>query len=80
MIWGLLATMGAQVAITWYVGRLGVRELAAAGFIFPVIMTVRSLDIGLAAGTSSAIARALGGGEGVASRAWRPTPCYSQVC
>lgn len=68
MVGGLLATMGAQVIVTGYVGRLGVSVLAAASFTFPVLMTVMSLGIGLAAGTSAVVARALGGGEAAVAR------------
>jgi MATE family, multidrug efflux pump len=57
---GTLATMGAQVLIIGYVGALGVPELAAASFTFPVAMVLISLGIGLAAGTSAVVARDLG--------------------
>ena len=46
MIWGLFATMGAQVAITWYIGRLGVPALAAASFTFPVMSTPERRKVG----------------------------------
>ena len=63
LVWGVLATMGAQVVITWCVGRLGVAEFAAIGFAFPIVMTVVSFGIGFAAGTSAAVAQDLGRGD-----------------
>ena len=59
-----LSTMMAQGLIdTWFLGQVGDRELAAFGFGFPVLMIVTSVAIGLAAGTSSVVARAIGAGD-----------------
>jgi len=56
-----IATMMAQALIdTWFIGQVGVRELAAYSFGFPILMIVTSVAIGLGAGTSSVVARALG--------------------
>ena len=44
----------------YFLGRVGDRELAALGFAFPVLMVVSSVAIGLGAGTSSVVARAIG--------------------
>ncbi len=44
----------------YFLGRVGDRELAALGFVFPVLMVVSSVAIGLGAGTSSVVARAIG--------------------
>jgi putative MATE family efflux protein len=44
----------------WFIGQVGVRELAALSFAFPVLMVVTSVAIGLGAGTSSVVARAIG--------------------
>jgi putative MATE family efflux protein len=63
LVWGILATMGSQVVITWCVGQLGVSELAAIGFAFPVVMMVVSFGIGFAAGTSAAVAQDMGRGD-----------------
>ncbi|MDH3688473.1 MAG: MATE family efflux transporter [Gammaproteobacteria bacterium] len=60
MIWGILAIMSMYLADTYFVGQLGPRELAALSFTFPVVMVVVSLSIGLSAGTSSVLARAVG--------------------
>jgi len=47
----------------WFVGQVGVPELAALSFAFPVIMVVSSVAIGLGAGTSSVVARAIGAND-----------------
>lgn len=61
MIWGILAMMAFNVTDTWFVARLGAPQLAAMSFTFPVVMLLVSLGIGLMAGTSSVLARAIGG-------------------
>lgn len=59
-----ISTMMAQGLIdTWFLGQVGDRELAAFGFGFPVLMIVTSVAIGLGAGTSSVVARAIGAGD-----------------
>jgi putative MATE family efflux protein len=63
MVWGLLATMSFNTVDTLFVARLGEDALAAMGFVFPVIMVVTSVSIGLGAGASSAISRAVGAGD-----------------
>ena len=61
MVWGLLATMSFNAVDTLFVAQLGHTELAAMSFTFPVVMVLTSIAIGLGAGTSSAVARAIGG-------------------
>lgn len=63
MVGGIFAMMAFNLADTWFVSRLGTAELAAMAFTFPVVMIFMSLSIGLGAGTSSVLARALGGGN-----------------
>jgi putative MATE family efflux protein len=59
-----IATMMAQSLIdTWFIGRVGDAELAAFGFGFPILMIVTSVAIGLGAGTSSVVARAIGAND-----------------
>jgi putative MATE family efflux protein len=56
-----IATMMAQGLIdTFFIGQVGDRALAAFGFGFPILMIVTSVAIGLGAGTSSVVARAIG--------------------
>ncbi|HSS63284.1 MAG TPA: MATE family efflux transporter [Gammaproteobacteria bacterium] len=63
MIWGIFAMMSFNVIDTWFCAQLGAPELAAMSFTFPVVMVIISLGIGLMAGTSSVIARAIGRGD-----------------
>jgi putative MATE family efflux protein len=63
LFWGILAVLAYRLAEAWFVGALGSKALAAISFAFPVTMVVLSLSIGLGAGTSSVIARALGAKE-----------------
>lgn len=59
-----IATMMVQGLIdSWFIGQVGDRQLAAFGFAFPVLMIVTSVAIGLGAGTSSVVARAIGSGD-----------------
>ena len=52
-----------NVIDTFWVARLGTEELAAMTFTFPVIGLVINLGLGIMIGTSTAVARAIGGGE-----------------
>ena len=61
--WGILALLGYRLAEAWFVGKVGPDALAAISFAFPVTMVVFSVSIGLGAGTSSVIARAIGAAE-----------------
>ena len=61
--WGILALLGYRLAEAWFVGQVGPDALAAISFAFPVTMVVFSVSIGLGAGTSSVIARAIGASE-----------------
>lgn len=63
MVWALFATIGFNVADTFFIAQLGTMELAAISFTFPVVMTLISLAIGLGAGTSAVVARAIGQGD-----------------
>jgi putative MATE family efflux protein len=67
MVGAVLSTIGYSVAETWFIARLGPAALSAVSFTFPVTMVVISLAIGLGAGTSAVVARALGAGEAAAS-------------
>ncbi len=63
MLLGIATMMGQAFIDTWFIGRVGDRELAAYGFGFPILMIVTSVAIGLGAGTSSVVARAIGSGN-----------------
>lgn len=60
VLFGIFTMMGNAFADMWFIGRVGDRELAALSFAFPILMIVTSVAIGLGAGTSSVVARALG--------------------
>lgn len=63
MVIGILAIMAMNVIDTFFVGQLGTVELAAMAFTFPVVFIVGSIALGLGVGTTSVIARAIGGGD-----------------
>ena len=60
VLFGILTMMGQTFIDAWFIGKVGDRELAALGFAFPIIMVISSVAIGLGAGTSSVVARAIG--------------------
>jgi len=63
MLLGMIALMSFNLIDTYFVGKLGTRELAAMGFTFPAVLTIISLGLGLGTGASSVIARAIGQGD-----------------
>ncbi len=65
MIMGLVSIMLINIIDTLYIGQLGVQELAAISFTFPVVFTVMSMAFGIGIGTSSVVARAIGQGDQV---------------
>ncbi|MDH4072093.1 MAG: MATE family efflux transporter, partial [Gammaproteobacteria bacterium] len=60
VFFGIFTMMLQSFVDMWFIGKVGDWELAALSFAFPVIMVVSSVAIGLGAGTSSVVARALG--------------------
>ena len=60
MIVGILAVLSISVADTYFIGQLGVEELAALSFTFPVVFSLASVAIGLGVGASSVVSRAIG--------------------
>ncbi|MDX1402929.1 MAG: MATE family efflux transporter [Woeseiaceae bacterium] len=57
---GIFMMMAQAFIDMWFIGRVGDRELAALSFAFPILMIITSVAIGLGAGTSSVVARAIG--------------------
>ena len=45
MMMGFIAIMGFNVADTYFVAQLGTDELAAMGFIFPVVMIIGGVAV-----------------------------------
>lgn len=60
MTLGIVATMSISLADAFFLGRQSTTALAAISFTFPVVLTLMSLAIGLGAGTSSVVSRAIG--------------------
>ncbi|MEX1266271.1 MAG: MATE family efflux transporter, partial [Woeseia sp.] len=60
VMYGILTMMLQGFVDAYFIGLVGDRELAALSFAFPVLMIVTSVAIGLGAGTSSVVARAIG--------------------
>ena len=68
MLLGITTMMGQSFIDTWFLGRVGDDALAAFSFGFPIIMIITSIAIGLGAGTSSVVARAIGADDDVRAR------------
>ncbi|MEL6450457.1 MAG: MATE family efflux transporter [Pseudomonadota bacterium] len=60
---GIFGVLMVGLADAFFLARYGDFALTAVGFIYPVIMTLTSLSIGLSAGTSTVVSQALGRGE-----------------
>ncbi len=63
MIVGLLSVLLINLVDTFYIGQLGLIELASVSFTFPVVFVVWSIAFGIGIGTSSVVARAIGQGN-----------------
>jgi putative MATE family efflux protein len=57
MLLGMMGIVVFNLVDTYFVGILGVEQLAAMSFSFPVIMLLNSVSLGIGIGTSSLIAR-----------------------
>ena len=57
MLFGLMGIVVFNLVDTYFVGKLGLKELAAMSFTFPVIMFLNSISQGVGIGTSSLISR-----------------------
>jgi MATE family, multidrug efflux pump len=65
----MLITFIFQLADTYFVGKLGTTQLAAMSFSFPIYMLIISLFMGIAAGVSATVAKALGENNEIKSKA-----------
>ena len=63
MIIGIVSIIAFNLIDTFFVGQLGIKELAAMSFTFPVVFVIGSIALGLGVGASSVIFRAIGGGN-----------------
>jgi putative MATE family efflux protein len=68
MVVGIIFILLVDVVDTYYVGQLGTDELAAMSFAFPVISVVVNVAMGFSVGATSAVSRAIGGGDERAAR------------
>jgi putative MATE family efflux protein len=57
MLFGMIGMVIFNLADTYFIGKLGVTQLAAISFTFPVIMFINSLSQGIGIGTSSLVSR-----------------------
>ena len=60
ILFGITTMMAQSIIDAWFLGQVGDRALAAFSFGFPILMVITSVAIGLGAGTSSVVARAIG--------------------
>lgn len=60
MIFGIIGLVVFNLVDTYFVSRLGTKQLAALTFTFPVVLVVNSIALGLSVGASSCVSRALG--------------------
>jgi putative MATE family efflux protein len=60
MMFGHLSVIGVSLVDAFFIGKLGHLQLAAFGFIFPVIFTFNGIIIGIGSGAAALSARAFG--------------------
>ncbi len=63
MIIGIIGIVLFNLIDTFFVGQLGITQLAAISFTFPVVFVLGSLAMGLGIGTSAVVSKAIGGGD-----------------
>ena len=63
MIFGMLSLVIFNLTDTYFIGRLGMDQLAAISFTFPVVLIINSLALGMGIGTASIVSRAAGSGN-----------------
>ncbi len=60
MIFGLISILLINLVDTFYISLIGVKELVAISFTFPVTFTLMSFSFGIGIGAASVISRAIG--------------------
>lgn len=68
MLLGVSSSILVQMIELVFIAQLGTMQVAAVTFTFPVTMALTSIALGIGIGTSSVVARKVGGGEEDASR------------
>jgi len=62
MLVGMFAVAAFNITDTYFVARLGTRQLAAMSFTFPVVMLIGGIAIGIGVGATAVISRIIGQG------------------
>ncbi len=57
---GIVGVLSVGIADSFFLARVGQTELTAIGFVYPVIVAITSLSIGLGAGVSAVVSQRLG--------------------
>jgi len=63
MIFGIISIILFNLADAYFVGKLGLKALAALSFTYPVVICIGNLALGLGVGASAVISRAIGEGD-----------------
>jgi len=63
MVMGVSSTILVQTLELGFIGQLSTQHVAAITFTFPLVMVLTSIALGIGIGTSSVIARSVGGGD-----------------
>lgn len=63
MVFGIAAIIMFNLIDTFFIAQLGINELAAISFTFPVVLVVGSLALGLGQGAAAVISQAIGKGD-----------------
>lgn len=63
MVLGVIGIQAFNLVDTFFVGKLGVHDLAAISFTFPVVFIVGGISLGLGLGAGAVISRAIGEGD-----------------
>ena len=60
MLIGMFALLVINLVDAYYIGKLGVLELSAISYAFPVLFTLMSFNIGIAIGISATVSKYIG--------------------
>jgi len=63
MVFGIISIVTFNLVDTFFVGKLGMKELAALGFTLPLVVFINNVALGFGVGTSAVLSRAVGEGN-----------------
>ena len=63
MVFGIFSLMAFNIVDTYFVARLGTKELAAISFTFPIVLFLGGIAMGLGVAVASVVSRAVGEGN-----------------